>query len=69
VDESGTAKICDFGLVRQIGAITTGFTTTSMHTGTTRYLSYELVDEDGRLPPTMASDVHALGCVGMEVIW
>jgi hypothetical protein len=40
--------------------------TKSAHTGTTPYLSYEMiVGEDAK--PTTASDVHALACLGMEV--
>jgi serine/threonine protein kinase len=45
-------------------------TTTSNHTGTTRYLSFELVsdDDDGDpTRPTTASDVWALACIGWEV--
>jgi serine/threonine protein kinase len=66
VDEHGVAKICDFGLVRLIIPTgTIGIATKSGHTGTPRYLSYELVNDDAS--PTQASDVHALGCIGMEV--
>jgi hypothetical protein len=43
-------------------------TTTSGHTGTIRYLSYELISEDEEeAKPTTASDVYALACIGMEV--
>jgi serine/threonine protein kinase len=42
-------------------------TTTSEHTGTTRYLAPELVASDESVPPTIASDVYALGCLGLEV--
>jgi hypothetical protein len=42
-------------------------TTTTAHTGTARYLAYELIESDEEPLPTTASDVHALGCVGMEV--
>ncbi|KIM28122.1 hypothetical protein M408DRAFT_70390, partial [Serendipita vermifera MAFF 305830] len=68
VDSNGAPLICDFGLVRLVtDDITTGLTTTSPHTGTARYLSYELVQSTS--PPTTASDVHALGCVLMELIY
>ena len=69
VDNDGVAKICDFGLLRLIRASgPTGMTTTSSHSGTTRYLSYELVSEDDDDPkPTTASDIYALACIGMEV--
>jgi serine/threonine protein kinase len=67
VDGGGTAKICDFGLTRLITECKgTGYTTASGHTGTMRYLSYELIVDEGR-PPTTMSDVHALGCIGLEV--
>jgi hypothetical protein len=41
-------------------------TTTSPHTGTDRYLAYELLEAEA-VPPTKASDIHALGCIGLEV--
>jgi hypothetical protein len=41
-------------------------TTTSPHTGTDRYLAYELLEAEA-VPPTTASDIHALGCIGLEV--
>jgi serine/threonine protein kinase len=67
IDEAFNAKICDFGLVRLIqeNGSSTGLTTTSAHTGTVRYLAFQLV-EDGEVPTT-ASDVYALGCIGLEV--
>jgi serine/threonine protein kinase len=42
-------------------------TTSSEHTGTERYLSYELVTLRDEGKPTTASDVWALACVGLEV--
>jgi len=42
-------------------------TTTSEHTGTERYLAPELVISEENVKPTMASDVYALGCLGLEV--
>jgi hypothetical protein len=68
--------LCDFGLVRIVkDEADTGMTTTTAHTDTTRYLSKELItpprDEAAPLAggslPTLDSDVHALGCIGMEV--
>lgn len=70
IDDDGVAKICDFGLLRLVrDSAPTGMTTTSSHTGTTRYLSYELVSEDDNddPKPTTASDVWALACIGWEV--
>jgi serine/threonine protein kinase len=48
-------------------AESTGMTTTSEHTGTTRYLAPELVGSEDNVYPTTASDVYALGCLGLEV--
>ena len=42
-------------------------TTTTEHTGTERYLAPELVTDDADVHPTMASDVYALGCLGLDV--
>jgi serine/threonine protein kinase len=42
-------------------------TTTTEHTGTERYLAPELVMADDGGRPTTASDVYALGCIGLEV--
>jgi hypothetical protein len=52
-------------MVTEAGA--TGLTTTSPHTGTVPYLSYELVVSEDTCIPTTASDVHALACIGLEV--
>lgn len=66
IDDEGHARLCDFGLARLIASFgSTGLTTTSEFSGTVRYLSYELCTSEDL--PTMASDVHALGCVGLEV--
>ncbi|KAG8815778.1 hypothetical protein FRC19_000814, partial [Serendipita sp. 401] len=66
IDEDGSAKICDFGLIRLIKEeVNTGMTTTTLHTGTTRYLSRELVTAKKPMP-TMASDCHAFGCIALE---
>jgi serine/threonine protein kinase len=68
IDEAGVPRICDFGLARifsdQAG---TGLTTTSEHTGTPRYLAPELVMSEASVAPTLASDVYALGCLGLVV--
>jgi serine/threonine protein kinase len=68
IDDNGVPKICDFGLARVfLEAESTGMTTTSEHTGTTRYLAPELVDSEENVYPTTESDVYALGCLGLEV--
>jgi serine/threonine protein kinase len=68
IDDSGIPKICDFGLARIfLEQASTGLTTTSEHTGTARYLAPELVASDTTVYPTLASDVYALGCLGLDV--
>jgi serine/threonine protein kinase len=68
IDALGAPRICDFGLARVfLEAESTGMTTTSEHTGTTRYLAPELVASEVTVYPTTASDVYALGCLGLEV--
>ena len=69
VDDHGVAKLCDFGLLRLAHeSARTGMTTASSHTGTTRYLSYELVSVTPDDPkPTTESDVYALACIGLQV--
>jgi serine/threonine protein kinase len=68
IDDQLNARLCDFGLARILAeAGTSGFTTTSEHTGTERYLSYELVLSDEMCATTTASDVYALACIGLDV--
>jgi hypothetical protein len=42
-------------------------TTTTAHAGTVRYLAYELAVAGDDACPTTASDIHAVGCIGLEV--
>jgi len=42
-------------------------TTTTEHTGTVRYLAYELVKCNNKATPTKATDMYALGCLALEV--
>ena len=42
-------------------------TTTTQHTGTERYLAYELVIAGDEAIPTTLSDIYAVGCIGLEV--
>jgi serine/threonine protein kinase len=68
IDDEGIPMICDFGLAR-IFLEEEGITmTTTEHTGTERYLAPELVVDEEDIYPTAASDVYALGCLGLEVI-
>ena len=68
INEFGVPTICDFGLARIfLEQGSTGLTTTSEHTGTVRYLAPELVASDTSVYPTLASDVYALGCLGLDV--
>jgi serine/threonine protein kinase len=69
IDDEGNPRICDFGLariVREEDRSATGMTTTTEHTGTERYLAPELVTNDWAIPTT-ASDVYAIGCLGLQV--
>jgi serine/threonine protein kinase len=68
IDDQWNPRVCDFGISRMVGdAGVSGLTTTSAHTGTARYLSYELVSLEDVWIPTTASDIHALACIGLEV--
>jgi serine/threonine protein kinase len=69
IDAQGIPLICDFGLVRILDTEQPDWVadnTTTVHNGTIRYLAYELV-LDPPEPRSMASDIHALGCVTYEV--
>lgn len=46
-----------------------GLATTTHYTGTECYLSYELIVAEEEASPTIASDIHALGCIGLEFIF
>ncbi|KIM21777.1 hypothetical protein M408DRAFT_301122 [Serendipita vermifera MAFF 305830] len=69
INDAGNAQICDFGLVKIfLEQGSTGMTTTTAHTGTERYLAYELImGEESN--PTMASDIYAVGCIGLELLF
>ncbi|KAG8831845.1 hypothetical protein FRC17_002497 [Serendipita sp. 399] len=68
LDENGNPRICDFGLARlMLEECGSGMTTTTAHTGTERYLAYELVASNDIVMPTVESDIHALGCIGLDV--
>jgi len=70
IDHDGHAQICDFGLVRIfLDEGSSGMTTTTHHTGTVRYLAYELVLAGEDAMPTTASDIYAVGCIGLEVVF
>jgi len=63
-------QICDFGLAKiLLEEEGTGMTTTSPYTGTDRYLAYELILGGETVAPTTASDMFALGCIGLEVLY
>ncbi|KIM28118.1 hypothetical protein M408DRAFT_148098 [Serendipita vermifera MAFF 305830] len=67
IDENGTPLICDFGLARILDV--DDLDTTTFYPGTVRYLAFELVENNTPVEGTMASDVHALGCVGYEFLY
>lgn len=67
IDDHGKPQICDFGLISiYLEEGNSGMTTTSPHTGTDRYLAYELLQDHETVAPTTASDIFALGCIGLE---
>jgi len=69
IDNEGRPQLCDFGLVRiYLDQGHSGMTTTSPHTGTARYLAYELLRDEEDIKPTKESDIFALGCIGLEVV-
>jgi serine/threonine protein kinase len=66
IDEQRNARLCDFGISRELTDVRTSLTTTSAFNGTMPYLSRELVDSEDACTPTTASDVYALACIGLE---
>ena len=73
IDNDGSARLADFGLLTIVSDSTHPATTTSSEgTGTMRWMSPELLDperfgsENGR--PTKESDCYALGMVILEVL-
>ena len=72
IDETGTARVADFGLMTMINLSTIILSETFVSGGTLRWMSPELLDpprfsSDGR--PTRESDCYALGMVIYEVGW
>lgn len=69
MDDSGTAKIGEFGLAmltEHFGLLAPSI----FREGLTRWMSPELIDpdaEDEAMVPTTSSDVWALGCTLFEV--
>lgn len=71
LNDTGAARLCDFGLVRLADwEGPAGMTTTSSYTGTERYKAPELfVSPENRRPvATFEGDIYSLGCVMLEVI-
>ncbi|KIM26054.1 hypothetical protein M408DRAFT_25702 [Serendipita vermifera MAFF 305830] len=70
IDDSGCPRICDFGLAQIFyDEADSGMTTTTEHTGTDRYLAPELLVDEVNTRPTAASDVYAVGCLGLELVF
>jgi hypothetical protein len=65
VDEGGHAKVADFGLARRERNEAIDDSTATLE-GTVPYLAMELVTSDTPVA-TVASDIHALACVGLRV--
>ncbi|KAG8924106.1 hypothetical protein FRC00_005472, partial [Tulasnella sp. 408] len=61
-----TAVLCDFGLARRADGKPSGLTTTKTIKGSTRYMSPELLEEDG--VQTLRSDIWAYGCLVFKVM-
>jgi hypothetical protein len=66
IDEHENPLICDFALIRLEGTLKFGMTMKTPHAGTAVYLARELVADANSLP-SIFSDVHALGCIGLVV--
>lgn len=67
MDQDGNTQLCDYGLlplIRQVEFVGERTNSTPL-TNTARYMAPELVE--GEQPPTLASDIYALGCIGYEV--
>jgi serine/threonine protein kinase len=67
MDQDGNAQLCDYGLlplIRQVKYEEERRNSTAL-TNTARYMAPELVTEER--PPSLASDIYALGCIGYEV--
>lgn len=60
------AVLCEFGLARILAEVPSGLTTSTVHMGTTRYASPELVNSDNPCH-TSQSDVWAWGCLLLVV--
>ena len=73
VDNTGTARLADFGLMSTVALSTVLFSESDVSSGgTLRWMSPELLDpthfgSEGRL--TRESDCYALGMVVYEVSW
>ena len=73
IDKDGRARLADFGLLTIVSDSTdTTTTSSSKSTGTTRWMSPELLDPDKfgfkNSRPTKESDCYALGMVVLEVL-
>lgn len=67
VNREFKAVLCDFGLSQMVQDDDCGLTTSKGFKGSTRYLSPELVKDEG--PRTLASDVWAWGCLLLEILF
>lgn len=71
IDDSGNARLSDFGLTSILGEeADSGLTTTTEHVGTLRYSAPEILateTDDAGYKPTLSSDIFSLGCVVYKV--
>ncbi|PVF95321.1 kinase-like protein [Serendipita vermifera] len=69
VDDEVNARVCDFGLATIFSEEMVGATPTPVHSSTMRYLPFELIVAEDTVTPTEASDIYALGCLALEIIF
>lgn len=69
VDDTGIARLSDFGLAKLVEElhVQTGWTTTSFQ-GSTRWQAPELLLADDHQVATVESDIWAFGCLALEIL-
>jgi hypothetical protein len=68
MDDNRVPRICDYGLMRiYLEERCNGLDARSSSMGSGRYIAPELVFASDDAIPTAASDVWAIGCVGLDV--
>ncbi|KAG8892256.1 hypothetical protein FRB99_002845 [Tulasnella sp. 403] len=62
IDDNGEAMLCDFGLAKFLGDVSSGFTTSTDQKGTPRWMAPEQFQQDGTPVYTIEADIYAFGC-------